>query len=98
MNKKIEYICSECGGAFVSFKKKNTLKCEKCLKKARDYKKNEETKSPYRKPNHGNREIYHDMRRLREYNAEHNTNLSYGQFKLMKSFEKEKMRQQKKKK
>lgn len=98
MNKKTEYICSECGGAFVSFKNKNIPKCEKCLKKARNYKKNEETKSPYRKPNHGNRELYDDMRRIRKFNAEHNTKLSYGQFKLMESLEKEKMRKHKKKK
>ena len=82
MPKEYTYICPECGKSYTSFKNKRKLTCEICLKKARDKKEREKIKSLYRKSDY-NQHLFNDVAKVDRYNAEHNTHLSYGQFKLM---------------
>ncbi len=76
------YICEGCGNIIFSVGKKRIIKCERCLKKERSKKYRVQTNSPYVKRKPGNMDIHADIRELVEYNEEHGTNYSYGQYKL----------------
>ena len=78
-----EHKCSECGRIFYTFGKSRRKLCDECVK-ARERKRSKEMytnvfgKKTFEKEKP--RSIYEIMREIDEYNRQHNTHLSYGQY------------------
>ena len=81
--KLYEYRCEICGAEIHSVGKKRVIKCETCLKREYSRKYRSDTNSPYRKYTN-NSALQRDVVEIMEYNREHGTNYSYGQYKFIK--------------